>query len=307
MFEGLRSRRVVALPDLFVDILVRQPPWPEARAAMDEVATRGGGNVPIPEPEIRLGGNAMNLAGAISNLGAQTALIAETDSIGHALLAQAYPRLDARCVRRGRVATTMALECPDANIMLSHSGPVADASVGSFGPGARDILADADAVAVVNWSATRNGSKLLRDVRDAAPDAWLYMDTGDLARRAQEVPKLLAAVRAAEVDVWAMNESEANIVSRIAKKSVRDLARDLRLRIDVHTRRKATSYTDDVISVPAQKVPGTQSTGAGDHWNAGNLAGDLLGLSTEHRLRLAHDVATAHVTGAAIHHELPIL
>lgn len=300
MFDALRNRRVVALPDLFLDLLVPMPAWENARNELDAIAARGGGNLPVGAPELRLGGNAMNLAGAMQQLGAPTSLIAETDDMGRALLAKRHPRLDATCVRIGQGATTVALECPGANVMLSHSGPVVDASLDTSDPEVMHRLRNADAVAVVNWSATRQGSQLLVDVRRAAPDAWLYFDTGDLSRRRDEIPQLLDAVRQARVDVWAMNEQEARFVGAHGMPVGQKLAQRLGTRLDVHTRDEATSYGDDITTVPAHATNGSKATGAGDHWNAGNLAGDLLDLADADRLQLAHDVATAYVTGAPL-------
>lgn len=306
--SGLRTQRVVALPDIFIDILVPVDAWADTRRALDAIAARGGGNLPVGRTDIRLGGNALNLARAVAALGTHAELIAETDALGHALLQdRAAVPLGTGHVRRGSAAVTVALECRDANLMLSDSGPVHGFRPTSLTEEDRAALRGADAVAVLNWAQTHDGTGLLQEVARAAPDAFLYLDTGDPRRREADIPGLLAAVPEVGVDAWSMNENEALAFGggESPLESARALASRTGVRIDLHTRRMAASIGDDETVVEAEDATARRTTGAGDHWNAGNLAGYLLGLDAGERLRLAHRVATAFVTNADGHPPTP--
>jgi len=301
----LAGHRVVALPDLFVDTLVHLPPWSTTRAHLDALAANGGGNLPVAPSHVKLGGNAGNLAVALARLGAQVDLIAHTDEFGHRLLQRAAAGTDLRMegVRVGeRGSVTLGLECGPSNVMLSHAGPLHD-----FGPHrltARDWerIESADAVALVNWAQNARGTRLLRSLatrlhRRGIP---LYLDTGDVRHRAAD----LAALRRDRaiwrgVTAFGLNQNElAAFQGGASLEHAHGLADELGTRLDLHTRTWAATIADGrSVQVPAGRTPARRLTGAGDTWNAGNLAGYLLGLPDRQRLRLAHRVATRYVTG----------
>lgn len=303
---SLADRRIVVLPDLYVDALVPLPTWQETRPHLDQIASRGGGNLPVGPIDLRLGGNAANLALGLARLGAHVDLIAMTDPVGAHLLktsAHGLP-LETDRVRVGaRTAMTVGLECQDANVMLSDAGPVAD-----FGPGhleEEDLrrIAAADAVAVVNWAQNQEGTALLAAVSDHVhEDAFLYVDTGDPRHRHDEAQALVADDTVwVRVDAWGLNENELGAFTDDAAGDpvavAHGLSRRLGVRLDLHTRHWAASIDgDEVVRVEAEPSPAVRLTGAGDAWNAGNIAGRLLGHKPEDRLRLAHQVATEHVT-----------
>lgn len=302
----LRRTRAVILPDLYVDALAFLPPWAEAGRRMGQIARRGGGNLPVEAIEFKLGGNAANLAVALARLGAQVDLIAHTDEFGHRLLerAAAGTALRTSGVRVGhKGSVTLGLECGDSNVMLSHAGPLSE-----FGPEqltAEDWerLESADAVALVNWAQNKRGTALLRKLSErlGKRGVFLYLDTGDTRNRMQD----LAALRQ-DAKVWrgigafGLNENELGALTRGAQvQHAQELAQELGTRIDLHTRHWAATVTGDTaVRVAAGRAPARRRTGAGDAWNAGNLAGYLLKLGERARLGLAHRVATHYVTGA---------
>lgn len=303
----LRRTRAVVLPDLYVDALAFLPPWPQSGRRLGAIARRGGGNLPVPAIEFKLGGNAANLAVALARLGAQVDLIAHTDEFGHRLLERAAA---GTALRRDRVrvgprgSATLGLECGGANVMLSHAGPLQD-----FGPGrlAREDwerIESADLVALVNWAQNRRGTALLRTLsaRLARRGTFLYLDTGDVRHRAAEVPALRRDRGAWRgVSAFGMNQNELGAFTRGTEvHHAQALAGELGTRIDLHTRQWAATVTGaSAVRVPASRIPARRLTGAGDAWNAGNLAGYLLDLGERDRLRLAHRVATKYVTGAS--------
>ncbi|MEA3190360.1 MAG: hypothetical protein QOD77_942 [Thermoplasmata archaeon] len=307
----LRRRRVVVLPDLYIDALAPLPAWGETGARLHEIAGRGGGNLPIGPVHLKLGGNAANLALALARLGAQVELIAETDALGARLLQQAAKgtKLGTSRVRTGkRSSVTLGLECADANVMLSHAGPLAD-----FGPRRLQeedwaLMEEADAVAVVNWSQNAHGTPLLRTVADrlGRHGTFVYLDTGDPRHRAADAQQLVRPGPLWRgVGSFGMNENElaayaGTEAGRDPMGAAAELSERLGVRLDVHTRQWAASVgPDGAVTVPASATPGRRLTGAGDAWNAGNLAGQLLAVPDRDRLRLAHRVATKYVTSAS--------
>ncbi len=305
----LSSKRVVVLPDLAVDVLAPLPEWTTTRSQLDAIAERGGGNLLLASADVKLGGNAANLAIALSQLGAEVSLIAETDHLGWALIQEAASEtgLGIDGVRVGsRGSTTVALECEDANLMLSDPGPVAE-----FGPERLrdedwDRLETADAIAVVNWSQNRRGTDLIAALTERLdPDGrFLYLDTGDPSHRDGRPLELLTAGDLLRgVDAWSMNEHELKAFSDGTDpglvEAAKALARKLGVRVDLHTRRWAATVADGpVVQVEADDTPARRLTGAGDAWNAGNLAGHLLGFLPVERLELAHRVASHYVSSA---------
>ncbi|MBW3582102.1 MAG: carbohydrate kinase family protein, partial [Euryarchaeota archaeon] len=294
--------------DLYLDALAFLPHWQETIGALDAIARRGGGNLPVPRIETKLGGNAANLALGLAELGVQVDLIAETDPLGHHLLSRAAEGTSLRTdrVRLGdKCSVTLGLECPDANVMLSHAGPLA-----AFGPErleAEDLrrIREADAVAVVNWAQNPHGTDLLATLADAVGDeTFLYLDTGDPRHRPDDAMRLVENEAVWDrVDAWGLNENELGAFTRDAPGDpvflAQALARRLGTRLDLHTRGWAATVTaDSIVRVDASDEPARRTTGAGDAWNAGNIAAGLLGWPDRERLAFAHRTATAHVTGA---------
>lgn len=301
----LRRTRAVILPDLYVDALAFLPPWAETGRRMGAIARRGGGNMPVDAIEFKLGGNAANLAVALARLGAQVDLIAHTDEFGHRLLerAAAGTGLGTAGVQVGpQGSTTLALECGASNVMLSHAGPVQDFGPERLTPDDWKRIESADVVALVNWAQNRRGTELLKKLssRLARRGGFLYLDTGDVSHRRADIPALRRDKAAWKgVSAFGMNQNELGAFRRgTTVGHAQALADELGTRIDLHTRGWAASVTgQSAVRVPAGRTPARRLTGAGDAWNAGNLAGYLMEMGDRERLGLAHRVATHYVTG----------
>ncbi|HLE47418.1 MAG TPA: carbohydrate kinase family protein [Candidatus Thermoplasmatota archaeon] len=305
---GLRKKRIVCLPDFFLDAVVKLPAWGVARTQMGRIARHGGGNLLIPPVEFKAGGNATNTAFALARLGARVDLIAETDALGRFVLGQMTrgSGLGLDHVRVGSASpTTIALEMGGSNVMLSHSGPVR-----GFGPERlrrkdRRLLEAADAVVIVNWGQNRRGTELLRAVvpRLAQKGVFVYVDTADPRHRGRDQAALMKERSMWDhVGAWGLNENELRAFSADDNTPLGQLAQDFSRRhgcyVDLHTRTWALSAKGGVATrVRADPSKARRLTGAGDAWNAGNLAGHLLGWPARERLRLAHRVATKYVTG----------
>ena len=306
---SLPRKRVVVLPDVYTDAICPLPAWPEAQARLAAVAARGGGNIPVGPIQLKVGGNAANLALALARLGAQVDLVADTDMLGLQLLqrAAAGTRLSLGRVRLTPTGSmTVALEMAGANVMLSHAGPLA-----AFGPErleAEDwaLINEADAVAVVNWAQNPRGTDLLAAVaRRTSPGTFLFFDSGDPRHRTDAADLVRPAPWWSRVGAFGMNQNELGAFTgrTLAEEDLvpvaQEMAGRLGTRIDFHCRGWAASVTaDTVVKAKASAARGRRATGAGDAWNAGDLAGELLGWDAKERLRLAHRVATLYVTGA---------
>lgn len=304
----LREKRIVVLPDFFLDAIVRLPAWGQMRTRWERTIRHGGGNLPVGPIEFKVGGNAANLAFALARLGARVELVTRTSPLGKHLLGAAArgTRLGLSHAKTGPTSSaTLALEFGGSNVMLSHAGPLFD-----FGPHRLDAAAwrsleAADAVAVTNWAQNRSGTRLLEALarRLGRRGVFLYLDTGDPRHRGGDAQALLRKSAIwTRISAWGLNENEVRAFSQDAPGDVRDLAdrlsQRLGCRLDLHTRHWALSVAHGArTAVPAYRGPPRRLTGAGDAWNAGNLTGYLLGRTDRQRLRLAHRVASRYVTG----------
>lgn len=304
---GLSRKRVAVLPDLFVDAIAHLPAWNTYRHRLGALVRRGGGNLPIGPVELKAGGNATNLAIALARLGARVELITETDRAGRFLLEEASrgTRLGLDLVRVSRRASaTVALEFGRANAMLSHAGPLRDFGPERLTPAAWKAILAADAVAVTNWAQNRRGTELLAAIaqRLRGSSAFLFVDPSDPRHRGKAIRSLLGRQAIwRRVDALGLNVNELGAFTGDGGASpaaaARRLHRRLGCRIDLHTRRWALSVdAEGTVRVPALRDAPRRLTGAGDAWNAGNLAGYLLALAPRERLRLAHRTATAYLT-----------
>lgn len=303
----LRDRRVVVLPDFFLDAITTLPTWSRFRASWDATIRNGGGNIPIGPVDFRAGGNATNLAIALARLGARVDLVTETNSLGMHLLREAargIPLGLSHVVKGEVTSATLALEFGGANLMLSHAGPLYDFGPSRIPSRTWRAIETADAVAVTNWSQNRSGTRLLAAVakRVQGNDAFLFLDTADPRHRGPDAKHLLSQKAFwARVDAWGLNENEALAFAPNAKDPIhaaQHLSQRLGCALDLHTRREAVHVAGAARArAPAYGARARRLTGAGDAWNAGNLAGYLLDLPAAQRLRLAHRVANAYVTG----------
>jgi ribokinase len=171
---------------------------------------------------------------------------------------------------------------------------------------------------VANWAQNRSGTALVKAVvaRLAKRGVFVYLDTGDPRHRGPELEGLLAAKAAWRgMGCWALNENELRAATGVGpdadlEAAGRRLSARLGCRIDLHTKGWCASFDgEDMVKSSWRPARPKRLTGAGDTWNAGNLAGYLLGLPTARRLALAHEVASRYVEGASglppTHKDLP--
>ncbi len=212
-------------------------------------------------------------------------------------------------------ATTIAVEFGDGKLMLGQMKsldeitlPAITAALGA--DGLRDLLANADAIALTNWTMIPNMTSvftgLLDDVlptlpvRPAGKERLFFFDLADPEKRSADdlrtVLKVISLFTAFGKATLGLNLKEAQQVS--AALGLGEFATDeAGLRAQSATIRETLGLTTVVVhpreSAACATAEGTAwlpgpycdnpiiTTGAGDHFNAGFTNGQLLGLDPE--------------------------
>jgi ribokinase len=319
--------RVAVLPDFFLDRLINLNWNPqEFSELIAELTKRKGGSIDgIPQTDMR-GGNAANVASALSLLGAKVTPIVCTNQHGMRQIKYLFKdtSIDTSHIKvRDKASITTALEFKSknekTNVMLRDLGSLAD-----FGP--QDLnendyasIEAADYTCLFNWAGTlKFGTLLAQAVFSRAKNRGAgktYYDTADptpnLGSAAELAEKVL---KSNQVDILSLNENEAVIYASLLDKALNDkkgksdfaelameaarvLAKHFPSRIDLHTTAfSATLNGKTETVVPSFKVKVFRATGAGDAWTAGNILGDRNGLSDECRLMLANAVSACYLS-----------
>lgn len=320
------------MPDFFLDRFISLDYSVEAFAGLiADVAARKGGSVDgIPQNDLR-GGNAINVASALSILGANVTPIVCTSHYGLQQIKYHFKgTLDMSHIKVvDRASITTALEFQDShgpsNVMLRDLG-----SLASFGPADLsnadyELIENSDYVCLFNWAGTlKFGTQLAVAVFDHAKrkgKAKTYYDTADPTPNKSALIGLMEQVLKNNfVDILSVNENEAvtfaglldsSFNSRIkeqdfadyALEAARILAKHLSARIDLHTTKfAATIRRNSEIVVPTFRIKALRATGSGDAWTAGNIIGDKYELSDEARLLLANAVAACYLSSPDASH-----
>lgn len=327
--KNLKECKVVVMPDFFLDRLINLD-WDAAEFSelVADVAKRKGGSIDgIPQTDLR-GGNAVNVASALANLGVKVTPIVCTSEFGLQQIKYHFKNtpIDTSHIKTGgKASITTALEFKNqnekTNVMLRDLGALAD-----FGPANLDesdyaLIEDADYVCLFNWAGTlKFGTALAQAVFDRAKQGGkgkTYYDTADPTPKAKAIAGLMDKVlKTDKVDILSLNENEAITYAslldeglrekkerlgfaELAMEAARVLAKRLPARIDLHTTVfSATLKGKHEVVVPTFKIKVLRATGAGDAWNAGNILGDHNGLSDECRLMLANAVSACYLSDA---------
>ncbi len=262
------------------------------------VAARGGGNV-IVANRLARGGNAANTASALAALGVRVRLVATVDELGHAVLSRSLGDVEIVPIW-GEQPITVALELPNANVMLSNPGRLSCVGPSDVEP----VLGEEyDAVAVLNWAQNKCGTELAAHVFSRVGKAIRYLDPSDPTVAMDRIGALVGLLESGLVDVLSINENEA---FRIAEhlgfsggkpdKAAEYIYGRVNVKVlDLHTSTFSFSMPSGAYA-PTHAIEPRFLTGAGDSWNAGNLYGHLAGLSPERRLALANAAAGYYIT-----------
>lgn len=327
LMQKPKECKVAVLPDFFLDRLINLNWNPsEFSELIENVAKRKGGSIDgITQTDVR-GGNAINVASALANLGAMVTPIVCTSEYG---LQQIKYHLkdtpiDASHVKiRNKASITTALEFKNkeqkTNVMIRDLGSLAHFGPEDLNEGDYALIEDADYTCLFNWAGTlKFGTALAQAVFSRAKKKGkgkTYYDTADPLPNLSAIPQLMETVlKSSRVDILSVNENEAIIYAELLDKTLDDkkehftfaelameaarvLAKHLPTRIDLHTTVfSATLKGKTERMVPTFKVKVLRATGAGDAWTAGNILGDRNGLSDECRLTLANAVSACYLS-----------
>jgi sugar/nucleoside kinase (ribokinase family) len=324
-----KTCKVVVLPDFFLDRIVNLP-WDlaEFTDSVNCVTKRKGGSIDGIHQIDMKGGNAVNAASALSNLGVSVTPIICTSEYGNELLKYHFKNvaMDLSHIKiQAKASITTALELRGVNekinVMLRDVGSLSEFGPSDLSESDYEVIDNADYVCLFNWAGTlRHGTVLAESVFTRAKlkgGTITYFDTADPNPNAQSIPDFMEKVlKTPKVDIISLNENEAvtyasllddNLKERrgqlsfadLAMEAARIIARRFSARIDLHTSLFSASLRgSSEVVVPTFKIEVYRATGAGDAWNAGNIFGDFNGLSDECRLALANAVSACYLSGA---------
>ncbi len=312
LYDKLAGYSVSVLPDFFADRILYVPSIEKLFDDLQDKAVSGGGSLRgYAQKEIK-GGNATNLAFALSSLLLQTHLYIIGNDATRGFTANHPKKCKVRVVE-GNPGYTLAIEFPynnkRVNVMVSDVGDLAEFAGQKLTRADCKSIAGSDCVALVNWSSNKKGNELARLVF-ALPkrnQRLNFLDPADLTGAEDRVKVLVQTIIGKGLlDVLSVNENEARLLSKLLsisklpieyrkddiKRAARSLHKTLSTIIDIHTPLGCASATNgDVFWADSfGKVDGIV-TGAGDAWDAGDIVGHLLKMSPDKRLRFANACA----------------
>ena len=251
-----------------------------AKAVKEKGAQGGGGVHGVRQEEVR-GGNAVNLAHALSRLGLRTVLITHSDRPHREMLEQTFEGLDVELrIKPLPAALTVAIE-GEVNVMLGDGRGASE-----FGPSMLDggdwrALESSRVVCSVNWAINRKGTELLLALRKRLGAAkTIFLDPADFRDRGADAQELMDVLeREHPVDWVSMNALEGVAAARALGvdtgdlgEMCRTLAKRLGVVFDLHA--VEASYTSEgtrVTKATVNTVTPLRLTGAGDVWVAGAI------------------------------------
>ena len=291
----------VALPDFYIDRIVKIDSLESLLLAINEKLDRGGSIRGIKQFELK-GGNATNLAHAIASIGAKSVLITASDEYGKPILNNAFADLDADLIiKDGKQGYTTALEINGINVMISDSGINERFNLDMIKDDI-DVLRKASAVAITNWASNLDGNELVEGVFSFADNALHFLDPADISERKDEFVSMLKKLNYL-IDVLSINENEGKLLADALgittddmKDIAHNIAKELQIRVDLHTPSiTITSNGKEVEYSKTFDIDGRIITGAGDVWDAADIIGYLSNLSDSDRLLFANAAASLYI------------
>jgi hypothetical protein len=201
-----KSLHVVVMPDFFLDRLINLQ-WDtlDFSNQVALVAQRKGGSIDgVPQMDMK-GGNAVNVASALSALNVKVTPIICTSEYGLQQLKYYFrnnPLDFSHAKIRSQASITTALELATqegkSNVMLRDVGSLADFGPNDLTEQDFNLILDCDYCCVFNWVGTFNfGTALAENVFSKVKTngrAKTYFDTADPTPHQKGIPELLEKV-----------------------------------------------------------------------------------------------------------------
>ncbi|HZW56394.1 MAG TPA: carbohydrate kinase family protein [Nitrososphaerales archaeon] len=310
---------VSVLPDYFVDRFVKVGSIDGFFEALRNKGLEGGGgSIRGTVQNEAKGGNAVNLGYALGRLGGRVNLFAIADGLPAEMLRGTLSKVANVNLHliKGRCGFTIAIE-------FNQNGRLVNAMVSDTGDLDRfdgtkinrwDAIRSSRIVAVLNWAANKCGTDLCERVYSFAREHGImtFFDPADLSELAYLLPEFKKRIlERGLVDIISMNDNEARIMCRELgarripqsydlmdlKQATSDLSQISGAVVDLHTRNFSLSAKSrEVCSVPCHKVEQKIVTGAGDCWDAADIAGHLAEWQPSDRLAFANAAAGLYVS-----------
>ncbi len=162
LMEEPKECKVAVLPDFFLDRLISLKWNPsEFSGLISDVAKRKGGSIDgIPQTDLR-GGNAINVASALANLGVEVTPIVCTSEYGMQQIKYHFkdtPINTSHIKVYDKASITTALEFKNkkekTNVMLRDLGALADFGPAGLNESDYALIENADYTCLFNWAGT---------------------------------------------------------------------------------------------------------------------------------------------------------
>jgi sugar/nucleoside kinase (ribokinase family) len=186
-----KSLNVVVLPDFFLDRIINlKYDQKQFASTVSLILQRKGGSIDkIPQTDQR-GGNAINVASALSSLGAKVTPIVCLNKLGleqlrFELRGNNVDLSHAKISPKASVTTALEFQTENGktNVMLRDLGSLVDFGPSDLSEEDYDIIEKADYVCLFNWAGTRkHGTELAEAVFQRAKTGnkcKTYFDTAD--------------------------------------------------------------------------------------------------------------------------------
>jgi ribokinase len=313
---------IVVMYDFFMDRIIRLKSIDELNPLFEKISSEGDAFKGIVSMVDIKGGNAINIAYCIAKLGLNVTLFTIADQIGSDILRTIFSQFGNKvrlCIANGRHGLTTAIEFPNeeghkVNVLLADLGDNSD-----FGPERisskqyLDILADADAVAIVNWATNLKGTQLAEYAFKMSPKALHFLDPADIETRSEEFRDSLKEIDGI-LDILSINENECNLLAKAigcgillhegnynentVTRAAKIIASKIGIKnVDLHTRIGAAwSDGNETVFSPSFKCEIRTMTGAGDSWDSANIVGYLAGLKAKERLTFSNMYASLYIS-----------
>ena len=309
--EKISRLSAAVLPDFFADRILYVPSIERFFEDAKKKASSGGGSLRgYRQNEIK-GGNATNLAFALSSLSVKTNLFIVGDDVARGFTAFKPKNCNVRVID-GAPGYTIAIEFPykgrRVNVMVSDVGDLAEFSGDKLNDADIRAISGSGCVALVNWSSNRCGNDLAELVFSLPKrkERLNFLDPADLTGAEGRINTLIKRIiKRSLLDVLSINENEARILSALltsklpssydvddVKKTAKSLHDVMGVVVDIHTPQGcATAIERETLWADSFGNIEGVVTGAGDVWDSGDIIGHLLELEPQKRLQFANACA----------------